>query len=154
MASKNIYKLPFDEKLNFSPEPAPFHYESKSLINAVDFAMNVGTPVLAALEGKVWEVIDEYGEGRSDKSFLDKCNFVAIKHANEEYSLYVHLKKGILVKEGDAVKQGDVIGYSGISGFNTYPHLHFDIRNDKWQTIPIKFKIRNKIKVLKSPSYY
>lgn len=158
MAKKtlNIYHLPFDETLNLKPEPAPFHYKVKWQKYALDFAMKEGTPIRAALEGVVLRVIDEFGSGGPDKSFLNKCNLIIIKHPNDEYSGYAHLRKGCKVQEGEEVKEGSVIAYSGRSGFNTYSHLHFGVmnrvQNDKWQTIPILFRLKNGIYVLTSPN--
>ncbi len=154
-SSKNIYKLPFDEKLNLKPEPAPFHYESGWLEHAVDFAMPIGTPILAALDGVVNQVIDGFNEGGPDKSYLDKSNLIIIEHSNKEYSCYVHLRKGKLVNVGDRVKEGEIIAYSGISGYHTYPHLHFHVMTKKhmlfWQTIPTRFSLSEGIEVLRSP---
>ena len=150
----NIYSLPFDELLGLKPEPAPFHYEIKWQKYALDFAMKEGTPIKAALDGIVSEVIDEFGPGGPDKSFVDECNLIIIKHPNEEYSAYAHLRKGCKVRKGEKVKQGSIIAYSGRSGYNTYSHLHFNVMkkvNDRWQTIPIPFRLKNGIYILTSP---
>ncbi|MBN2053238.1 M23 family metallopeptidase [Candidatus Woesearchaeota archaeon] len=152
-SSKNIYRLPFDEKLDIRPSPAPFHYKDNGLENAVDFAMPEGTPILAAFDGIVEEVVDKYYTGKYEKSFLNKCNFIIIKHANGECSNYVHLKKGCIVKERERVNKGQLIGYSGLSGFTSYPHLHFEVSADysALRSIPIRFKIKDKIVILSSP---
>jgi len=150
----NIYRLPFDEELGFKPEPAPFHYEIKWQKYALDFKMKEGTPIKAALDGIVEKVIDEFDEGGPDKKFLDKCNLIIIKHSNNEYSGYAHLRKGCKVREGEKVKQGATIAYSGRSGYNTYPHLHFNVmkkKKDGWQTIPIPFKLKKGVYILTSP---
>jgi murein DD-endopeptidase MepM/ murein hydrolase activator NlpD len=55
-------------------------------------------------------------------------NHVMIRHANAEYSTYLHLKNGSpAVKIGDVVKQGQKIGELGHSGNSTEPHLHFHV---------------------------
>lgn len=55
-------------------------------------------------------------------------NYVVIEHANEEYSIYVHMRHGsVKVSPGDKVKQGEVIGQVGISGDGFEPHLHFSV---------------------------
>jgi murein DD-endopeptidase MepM/ murein hydrolase activator NlpD len=57
-------------------------------------------------------------------------NHVMIRHANGEYSTYLHLKNGSpTVKVGDSVKQGQQIGELGHSGNSTEPHLHFQVVN-------------------------
>jgi len=152
--SKNTYKLPFDEKLKLKPEPAPKHY--KSMVNALDFAMPEGTPIYVAKEGIVIKVKDDSDIGGPDESFRKRGNFIRIKHYNEEYTEYVHLKyKGSLVKEKQHVKKGWLIGYSGITGFRTYPHLHFGVfkltkKQEKVYIIP-RLNVGNKVVILKSP---
>lgn len=120
---------------------------------ALDFPMEEGTPVLAAAEGVVFRVVDKYDIGGKDKSLPE--NKITIKHENEEYTQYIHLKKGIIVKEGDIVTQGQVIGYSGLTGYTTYPHLHFAVvikgKESQWQTIIPRFKIGDNIVELLSP---
>lgn len=55
-------------------------------------------------------------------------NYVLIRHANGEHSLYAHLRHGsVTVKPGDAVKAGDPIAQAGSSGNSTEPHLHFQV---------------------------
>ena len=141
--SKNVYRLPFDKQLNLKSEPAPKHYES--MINALDFAMPEGTPVYAAMGGIVVEVKDDSNIGGSDESFRKHCNLVRIKHKNDEYTGYVHLKyKGVCVKEGQKVNEGKLIGYSGSTGFASYPHLHFGVYELKKDGDKIHLVIRFK----------
>jgi len=57
-------------------------------------------------------------------------NHVIIRHANNEYSSYLHLKTGsINLKLGDKIKQGQQIATLGHSGNSTEPHLHFHVSN-------------------------
>lgn len=145
--SRNIYRLPFDEDLNLKPNPASKHYGS--MVNALDFGMPEGTSIYAAKDGIVVEVKGDSKIGGPDESLRKYCNVVRIKHENEEYSGYVHLKyKGICVKKGQRVKEGELIGYSGSTGFATYPHLHFAIyelkKDRKLHLIP-RFKSGNKV---------
>ena len=152
--SKNIYLLPFDNKLNLKPELAPSH--EGPMINALDFSMEEGTPVYAAADGVVVQVKDDSKKGGPKESLRLEANLVRIKHKNEEYTDYGHLKyKGIVVKPNDSVKAGDLIGYSGITGFTTYPHLHFSVYEymedkPKWQTLKPRFRKDKKTLILKS----
>jgi hypothetical protein len=71
-------------------------------------------------------------------------NSVLIKHADGEYCLLAHLKRGsVQVKTGQTVNQGQEIGRCGNSGNSTEPHLHFQIQNGKnfyfSSGLPIKF---------------
>ncbi|MDP1556038.1 MAG: M23 family metallopeptidase [Hyphomonas sp.] len=55
-------------------------------------------------------------------------NYVLIRHANGEHSLYAHLRKGsVQVSAGDTVRAGEPIGEAGSSGNSTEPHLHFQV---------------------------
>ena len=63
-------------------------------------------------------------------------NYVQIKHSNNMYTLYAHLKKGsVKVKQGDKVSKGQLLGTMGNSGrtsgtsATTGIHLHFEVRN-------------------------
>jgi len=154
--SKNIYQLPFHGDMNITP--SPHHYERAWQINAVDFALDVGTSLFASEDGLVHKVIDGYDKGGHDEKFLNECNLVMIEHLNEEFSGYAHFRKGILVKEGQQVKAGEIIGYSGQSGFAGYPHLHYQtmVRDPNggfggWTTIPTRFQIGDEVKTLISP---
>lgn len=82
----------------------------------VDLAADIGTPVRAAMSGKVIEVkelTDSFGK------------FVRVQ--NEDIiTTYAHCS-AIEVAVGDDINQGEVIAYSGDTGNVTGPHLHFEI---------------------------
>jgi murein DD-endopeptidase MepM/ murein hydrolase activator NlpD len=83
----------------------------------LDVGISTGTPVVAALGGKVvlagW---DSGGYG----------NLVAIDHAGGLQTRYAHNSK-ILVSVGQTVTQGQQISLSGSTGNSTGPHLHFEV---------------------------
>ncbi len=55
-------------------------------------------------------------------------NYVLIRHANGEHSLYAHLHQGsVRVNVGDTVSAGAQIAEAGSSGNSTEPHLHFQL---------------------------
>lgn len=57
-------------------------------------------------------------------------NFVKIRHANGQKTLYAHLKYGsVNVKKGSSVKKGEKIGVMGATGCAYGVHLHFEVRN-------------------------
>lgn len=59
-------------------------------------------------------------------------NSVLIKHADDEYCMLAHLKRGsVRVRAGQTVKQAEEIGRCGHSGNSTEPHLHFQFQNGK-----------------------
>jgi len=125
MKTKNIYALPVKdyEKTISDPRAHPGH-----LKHAIDFIVPEGTEVLAALDGEVIVIKQDSEKGGSDLKYVKDANFVTIKHANNELSEYIHLKKGsVKVKEGDKVKEGQVLALTGLTGFLTQPHLHFHV---------------------------
>ncbi len=64
----------------------------------------------------------------TDKTGNSYGNYVKIKHDNNYYSLYAHMKyKSVTVKTGDRVKAGQVIGYMGNTGHSFGGHLHFEV---------------------------
>lgn len=86
----------------------------------IDYAVPLGTPVLAADAGLVVKAAwDTSGYG----------NHVRIQHSDGYMTVYGHLSV-IDVKVGDRVNAGDVVGRSGSTGYSTGPHLHFEVRKD------------------------
>jgi len=83
-----------------------------------DLAAPEGTPVVAALSGRVVSSGDAGGYGLA----------IEIEHDNpRRHTLYGHLSE-LYVREGDRVRQGEVIGRVGSTGRSTGPHLHFELR--------------------------
>ncbi|MCR3755741.1 MAG: peptidoglycan DD-endopeptidase MepM [Sodalis sp. Psp] len=96
----------------------------------VDFAVPIGTPVLAAGDG---EVIVSKRDGTAG-------NYVAIRHGCQYMTRYMHLKK-LLVKPGQKVKRGDHIALSGNTGRSTGPHLHFEMWINQQAVNPLTTKL-------------
>ncbi|MER3432633.1 MAG: metalloendopeptidase [Leptolyngbya sp. ERB_1_1] len=89
-----------------------------SLHTGTDLGAPLGTPVLAALTGRVIMADFFGGYGLA----------VALEHnAGAQQTLYAHLSE-IFVKPGEIVKQGAVLGRVGSTGNSTGPHLHFEVR--------------------------
>ena len=108
---------------------------------AFDFAMPIGTPVIAARDGIVHAVRDERPDGSGR---VGDENFVILDHGDGEFSRYIHLRRdGARVAPGDRVFRGDTIALSGHSGRSAFPHLHFDVsvdcRRGTCRTIPSAF---------------
>jgi len=83
-----------------------------------DLAAPQGTPVVAALAGRVMSSGLAGGYGLA----------IEIEHENpRRRTLYGHLSE-LYVKPGDRVRQGEVIGRVGSTGLSTGPHLHFELR--------------------------
>lgn len=83
-----------------------------------DLAAPEGTPVVAALSGRVVSSGLAGGYGLA----------VEVEHQRpRRRSLYGHLSE-LFVRSGDWVRQGEVIGRVGSTGLSTGPHLHFELR--------------------------
>jgi murein DD-endopeptidase MepM/ murein hydrolase activator NlpD len=106
--------------------------------------MPEGTPVLAALGGKVVRVVDGFTLCCRKLEEAWQTNEVIIRHPSGLFSSYVHLRKGVVVREGERVAAGALIGYSGSTGYANGPHLHFSVSArktaDSVETIPIRFR--------------
>lgn len=97
----------------------------------IDIAVPVGTPVQSIAAGVVLK--SEQDSGGYGK-------FVTIKHPNVPdptapgarvtvYSTYAHLSAQ-MVQPGMIVRKGEQIGLSGMTGFASGPHLHFQLDRD------------------------
>ncbi len=88
----------------------------RSFHNGVDWANAPGTPVVAAMAGRVVEVGNNRVYGR----------YVIIDHPEGFQSMYAHLGS-TSVREGQRVSQRQRIGGMGNTGRSTGSHLHFSL---------------------------
>jgi murein DD-endopeptidase MepM/ murein hydrolase activator NlpD len=112
---------------------------------AVDFDLEVGTPVHAARAGLVVEVKEDSRMGGPAARYGEHGNYILVAHEDGSVANYVHLKPGgSIVAVGDRVEAGEHIGYSGNTGRSAGPHLHFDVRvpleDGTMQSIPTVFR--------------
>jgi len=90
---------------------------SKGYHTGVDYAVPVGTDVLAVADG----VIENANWGKSYGVQL-------VQKLDGGWFIYAHLSQA-LVKPGDKVVAGQVIAKSGNTGNSTGPHLHAELRS-------------------------
>jgi len=98
---------------------------------AVDFAMPEGSTVRAARDGIVVAFNDRATGAALDPIFRrrDHANWIAVLHSDGTLGEYWHLQPGgVRVQVGQRIARGDVIGLSGMTGFTSTPHLHFEVR--------------------------
>lgn len=96
---------------------------------AVDFACDIGTPVLAARDGVVMQV--EVSAIPASGHHGD-ANLIRILHDDGSMAVYAHLAPdGALVRPGQRVRRGQPIGVSGNSGLSAGPHLHFAVQANR-----------------------
>ena len=94
---------------------------SKGYHTGVDFAVPVGTDIIAVADGK----IENANWGKAYGTQL-------VQKVPGGWVIYAHLSKA-LVKPGDVVKKGQHIAESGNTGNSSGPHLHFEMRdNIRW----------------------
>lgn len=111
---------------------------------AVDLAVEEGTPVLAARDGTVMQVENDfYGNGLSKEKFAARANIVRVLHEDGSMAVYAHLKpESVTVQPGRHVYVGDPLGASGNTGFSTGPHLHFCVQvNEGMKLVSVPFRL-------------
>jgi murein DD-endopeptidase MepM/ murein hydrolase activator NlpD len=119
MALGELFKCPITAKWRLS---SPYGNRAdpftgvKKFHTGMDMAAPTGTPVKAALDGKVVAVSFNQVYG----------NYVIISHINGYQSLYAHLHTAT-AKVGQRINQGDKLGLVGSTGYSTGPHLHFTV---------------------------
>ena len=112
--------------------------------HAVDIDMPVGTDVIAARAGIVFDIASKnYRTGLDADVDGPAANVVRILHDDGTYAIYAHLNTNtIRVKPGDFVERGQYIADSGNTGFSTGPHLHFAVvwnAGMRVQSVPVTF---------------
>ncbi len=139
------YRLPLAQPQACIDQGFEGEYSHRDAENryALDFAVPVGTPVLAARDGVVMQLQDRYrGNGLDRARDAGRANYVRILHDDGSMALYAHLAEaGVLVGVGQRVEAGERIGLSGNTGYSTAPHLHFAVqvnRGMQLETIPFR----------------
>lgn len=108
----------------------------------IDLAAPIGTPIMAASDGKVAFAGRKGGFGKQ----------IILKHPNGYKTFYGHLSrfaKGL--RKGRYVKQKEIIGYVGSTGMSTGPHLDYRLQHNGVFKNPFKVRFQPK-KVLKGES--
>ncbi len=90
------------------------------LHTGTDFGVPTGTPIRAAADGEVLQVLYSTAYGRR----------VVVDHGRIGGSYlvttYNHMSRWA-VRSGQRVTRGQIIGYVGTTGWSTGPHLHFEV---------------------------
>ncbi len=104
---------------------------------AVDFKMDVGTPVHAARDGVVARIEESNDKGCWQDGCGRYANYIVIMHDDGTTGEYYHLQyNGALVDVGDRVEAGQKIGLSGNTGHTALPHLHFAVYKATSRALP------------------
>jgi murein DD-endopeptidase MepM/ murein hydrolase activator NlpD len=101
---------------NYGYRPNPFGSGPREFHSGMDIAVAHGTPVKAAMSGRVSSAGYDNVYG----------NFVVITHHSNYKTMYGHMS-AIKVKVGANVATGQQIGNVGSTGRSTGPHVHFTV---------------------------
>lgn len=145
------YRVPFVAGRNFpvtQAYPDAKTHRTDDSKYAIDIAMPVGTDVLAARSGIVFDVVSKNFRGGALKQALAQlANIVRILHDDGTYAVYAHLNwDSIRVRPGERVQAGQYIADSGNTGFSSGPHLHFAVQRNagmRIEAVPLVFRGRN-----------
>lgn len=129
------YALPFPAGTRYTLDQGfdgRFSHDTADSRYALDFGVPEGTAVLAARDGVVMQVEDDFrGSGKDPARFGDRANYVRVVHDDGSMAVYAHLAPGSLLRRpGDHVVVGQLVGKSGNTGFSTGPHLHFSVQRN------------------------
>ncbi len=144
--SKNTYVRPFPSDIKVKRTETGGDSHKGPFKGAEDYLVELGTPILAPLGGRVIEVVDDKEKYGPTEEFKDELNYITIAHSNGEYSQPAHFAKdSITVKVGDLVQTGQQLGISGNSGWMTEPHIHLlvfklDSSPSGFKGLKIRFK--------------
>jgi hypothetical protein len=94
----------------------------------VDFAGNLGQPVMAVAAGIVTWAGERSGYGK----------LVEINHGDGYVTRYAHNER-TLVSVGQTVKRGDPLALMGSTGHSTGPHVHFEVLRNGRNVDPLSF---------------
>ena len=118
IVSGNIFDWPVRGRITsgYGYRRSPF---GRGVHDGLDIAAPMGTPIRAAMAGRVESVGYDNVYG----------NFVIIRHTEGYKTLYGHLES-YEARSGTYVDTDTVIGYVGNTGQSTGPHLHFTVYKD------------------------
>lgn len=96
--------------------------------DGVDIAGRMGSPVVAAADGRVVMAGRRSGYGVA----------VIVDHGYGVRTLYGHLAS-FRVRPGQAVTKGQIIGAMGNTGLSTGPHLHYEVHVNGRPVDPLRY---------------
>ena len=153
-----LYRVPFSIASEFpvtQAYPDVTTHRSPDSYYAVDIAMPIGTDIVAARDGIVFDVAESYFQsGLDPERDGPAANVVQIMHDDGTYAVYAHLNwNSIRVRPGDRVQRGEYIADSGNTGFSSGPHLHFVVLHNSPNgivSVPVQFEGANSSAIMPS----
>ena len=142
------YRVPYAVGSSFpitQTYPDSVTHLTRDSMYAIDVAMPVGTDVVAARGGIVFDVAStNFKGGPNPDDYADLANIVRILHDDGTYAVYAHLNwNSIRVRPGERVLAGQYIADSGNTGFSSGPHLHFAVQRNmglRVESLPVAFR--------------
>ena len=118
--SQKIFDWPVSGRITsyYGYRRSPFG-RGRSFHDGLDIGVPMGTPIRAAMAGRVESVGYDNTYG----------NFVIIRHADGYKTLYGHLES-YETRSGAYVDVDTIVGYAGSTGVSTGAHLHFTVYKD------------------------
>jgi murein DD-endopeptidase MepM/ murein hydrolase activator NlpD len=107
---RDVMTAPFGDLRTFNGKKQSQHF-------GMDIDGRTGDPIVAANDGVVVMVRDNYAAGQT----------VMLHHGLDLYTTYFHLSE-MDVKVGQKVKKGELLGKVGKTGRVTGAHLHFGVK--------------------------
>lgn len=107
---------------------SPFGERWGAMHKGIDIGAPMGSPICAAVDGRVSCAEWENGYG----------NVIKIDHGGQMQTIYAHCSS-ISARVGEFVNQGEKIGEVGSTGRSTGPHVHFEIRINGEPQNPLKY---------------
>ena len=136
-------RLPFlpDTEVEISQGARGVFSHTEIQQHAVDFVVDEGTTVVAMRAGIVTWLREDSDRGCGDPSCASDGNYLYIDHGDGTSDVYFHLQQdGALVDLYDVVGAGQPIGLSGNTGFSTGPHLHVEVDDLFFDSVPLLFE--------------
>lgn len=126
------YRVPFSLGVSYpvtQTYPDSATHTTRDSMYAVDIAMPVGTDIMAARDGIVFDVAStNFKSGLERDEYAKLANLVRVLHDDGTFAVYAHLNwNSIRVRPGDRVQAGQYIADSGNTGWSGGPHLHFAV---------------------------
>ncbi len=129
--SSGTYRIPYKTGTLVEVTNDHLTHEPETRIDMVGQAGDTPYRIVAAAEGVIRFIVDDFSENRPGESPCNN-NYVWIEHPNGEWTKYSHMTQGSVTGDaglavGDHVEAGSFLGYEDEVGCASGRHLHFEV---------------------------